>query len=647
MSLPFEELKAIDIVRFLQSRGVDLKQKGRKFKACCPLPGHDEKEPSFTVSPEHGTWKCFGCGKHGDAVDFEALVKGMDNVAAAKAVADWAGVKLPDHAPVDPKAAEEARKKREFIASLYACLAAAAEYYAKALKAEDAPHPGPARARRYIEERGLSSAIDSFGLGYAPGTDGLIKWLEGKGFARKIRLSAGLTYERDGKELQYFRDRLVIPIEDAGGRVVSFTARTLDPEAEPFGMVQPKYLNGPTTPIFKKSEILFALSKAQRDIRETGRAVIVEGHMDAIALHLTGYFTNSVACQGTAFTVEHAKALVAAGCTDAVIVPDGDGKMPLDKVLDVCLEAALPVRYVKLPSNQKLADGKVKKWDPDAVLKLGAGAEDWLYPEKEGDPVKDGLTWLDDAVNNGPDLALYLIQGVAKATAVGRTQVSALRDQVQPILARLDSAGREWLIPGIANAFGVKEKVVREACGLAFPSKKKISSRTLSRLLSRLYLWKRKGRAAARRLIFNKMQIFRFPRTCFARMWATPAALRTTLGKTFSTAKRKKSGLCGQGKIGRKTIVTASSARPWIYICTFSGRPSIRRPRPAKSFCGNGRRRPSAATSLTGQFRRRGLCCPWTEANGMFTGICFASETELLISKPGSLCPTTAALKCG
>jgi len=601
MPLPFEELKkTVDIVRFLQSRGVELKQAGGKFKACCPL--HGEKKPSFTASPEFGTWKCFGCGKYGDAVDFELWKKGVDpdkaakqeKFEAAKAVADWAGVKLPEQAPVDPKAAEEARKKREVIASLYACLAAAAEYYAKALKKEDGSHSGPAKARRYIEERGLLAAVDSFGLGYAPGTNGFFDWMEGKGFTREIRLAAGLTYERGWKELQYFRDRLVIPITDAAGRVVSFVARSLD--TDPDADAGPKYLNGPTTPVFKKSEVLFAFSKAQKDIRDTGRAVIVEGHMDAIALHITGYFTNSVACQGTAFTVGHAKALVAAGCTDAVLVPDGDGKMPLAKTLDACLEASLPVRYVKLPPNKKLPNGEELKWDPDAVLKLGAGAEDWLYPEKDGCPVIDGLTWLDNAVNNGPDLALYIIQGVAKSTAVGRTQVSALTDHVQPILSRLDSAGREWLIPNVAKAFGVKEKVVREACGLAFPGKKKVYSPTLLRLRRRLPRWKRGDRTSAGRRFFSRRQAFRFLQTCCARMWATPAALHTTMGKTFFIAKKKKSGLCGQGKIGRKTILTAWCARPWIYICTFSGRPGIQRPRPAKSFCGNGRRRLNAAT---------------------------------------------------
>ncbi|GAA2441337.1 DNA primase [Streptomyces macrosporus] len=267
---------------------------GGNLKGLCPF--HDEKSPSFHVSPSKGLYHCFGCQAGGDTLDFVMKVDHLSFSEAVERLASQAGITLRyeegGYAP--------GRQQGERIRLVQAHKAAAAFY------AERLDSPEAEIGRRFLAERGFDQeAAAHFGVGYAPaGWDHLTRFLRGKGFSDKELILAGLAQEsRNGRPIDRFRGRLMWPIRDITGEVVGFGARKLREDDN-----GPKYLNTPETAIYRKSQVLYGIDLAKREIAKTGRAVVVEGYTDVMACHLAGV-TSAIATCGTAFGGEHVKIL--------------------------------------------------------------------------------------------------------------------------------------------------------------------------------------------------------------------------------------------------------------------------------------------------------------------------------------------------
>lgn len=300
-----EEIKDRLPIEDLVGRYVDLKRSGASYKGLCPF--HQEKTPSFYVSPARRSYHCFGCSRGGDALSFVMEMERLSFPEALKQLAAQTGVTLPQHDNAKPS----------LKGSLYEANQAAAAFFRAALDTGAGK-----RARDYLDERGFGvEAIEQFDIGYAPDSwDTLLRHLHGAGFDDRTLLAAGLIRQDDsGRTRDGFRNRLMFPIRDAGGRVVGFGGRIL-------GEGQPKYLNSPQTEVFDKSSVLFGIHRAQDAIRQAGKAVLVEGYLDAVRAQVSGYLY-TVASLGTAVTTQQLTAL--SRLTETVIValdPDPAGQ---------------------------------------------------------------------------------------------------------------------------------------------------------------------------------------------------------------------------------------------------------------------------------------------------------------------------------
>ena len=377
-----EDVKArLDIVDVI-GQYVQLQKAGRAFKAACPF--HSEKTPSFIVSPERQSWHCFGaCGTGGDVISFVMKREGMEFPEALRVLADRAGVRLPERRVTD-----EQHRARE---RLYAANEAAVRWFQSLLQADAGK-----QAREYLERREVDAATaESFQLGYsAPAWEAAREHLREQGITDREMLAAGLLVEGEaGSVYDRFRGRLMFPIWDAKGRVIGFGARALDDTL-------PKYINTSQTSLFDKGGMLYALHRAEPGIRKEGRAVIVEGYMDAIAAHRRG-FDNVVAQMGTALTERQVR-LVKKLTSEIVLALDADaaGSLAAVRGHDVVREAlsdaddAVPVvSWRGLVSYQQTTAVDVKiavlpeGSDPDDVIR--ADAEMWRTLIVSAKPVLD------------------------------------------------------------------------------------------------------------------------------------------------------------------------------------------------------------------------------------------------------------------
>ena len=288
-----DEIKSrIDIVD-LVGETVKLRRAGKNYSGLCPF--HNEKTPSFIVSPDRQTWHCFGqCGEGGDIFKFVMKKEGWDFKEALHYLADRAGIKLEADHGVKP----EEKDAQEHLRTL---LDEAVTFYRHHLST-----PAGKFALGYIHEKRhlTDDTIETFGLGYAPdGWDATLRQFNEKGYSNQELLEAGLVSQRDsGEFIDRFRNRLMIPIRDETGRMTGFGARILDPNDVP------KFINSPETPLFSKSRLLYGLDRARKPIRSTNRAVIVEGYLDVIALHQAG-FENVVSPMGTSITEDQLRLL--------------------------------------------------------------------------------------------------------------------------------------------------------------------------------------------------------------------------------------------------------------------------------------------------------------------------------------------------
>ena len=278
-----DELRARTTLSSLIGRTVKLQKAGREYKAPCPF--HKEKTPSFYVNDEKGFYHCFGCSAHGDAIRWLTDARGLPFMDAVEELADAAGIEVP--AP-DPRA----QAKAERAAGLYDVVEAAQRWFVEQLSGIEG-----AEARAYLERRGVTEAtIRKFGFGFAPDARGRLKAAL-KQYGNDSLVEAGLLIQPEGEEREpydRFRGRLTFPIRDRRGRVIAFSARII-------GSGEPKYLNSPDTPLFDKGRSLFNIDKAAPASRQAGRAIIVEGQMDVIALDQAG-IAEAVAPLGTALT---------------------------------------------------------------------------------------------------------------------------------------------------------------------------------------------------------------------------------------------------------------------------------------------------------------------------------------------------------
>ncbi|MGQ0657132.1 MAG: DNA primase [Chromatiales bacterium] len=342
-------LARVDIVDVIDER-VPLKKAGKNYQARCPF--HEERTPSFSVSPDKQFYYCFGCGASGSAIGFLMEYERVDFIEAVHELAARAGLTVPMEGSAPAKAADFGR--------LYTLLEQVQQYYSRQLK----DHPEAERVKAYLKGRGLDGRTAAvFRLGYAPaGWDNLLRALGDTSEATHDLEASGMLVLKDGGgHYDRFRDRIMFPIQDQRGRVVGFGGRIIDSG-------EPKYLNSPETPIFHKGRELYGLYHARKANRQLQRLLVVEGYMDVIALHQHGV-TRAVATLGTATTGEHLERLFRV-TPEVVFCFDGDeaGRKAAWRALETALPLLRGGRYV---SFLFVAAGE----DPDTLVrKEGASA---------------------------------------------------------------------------------------------------------------------------------------------------------------------------------------------------------------------------------------------------------------------------------
>ncbi len=352
-----EELLArSDIVELIERR-VPLKRAGSEFQACCPF--HDEKTPSFTVSPKKQFYHCFGCGAHGSAISFLMQYEGLEFLDAIEELAHAAGLEVPTSGGQQPRP----------DTGLYDMLAACSRFYCEALKR----HP---TAIEYLQGRGLSGEITrDFEIGYAPpGWDAVIKELATDDKKLSQLKQVGMLSEGKSGSYDKFRDRIMFPIHDRRGRVIAFGGRALSDDG-------PKYLNSPETPLYHKSRELYGLYLARQRAGRLDDIIVVEGYMDVVALAQFG-FRNVVATSGTATTDSQVEILFRAADT-VVFCFDGDkaGRKAAWRALEATLprlREGLQAKFLFLPEGE----------DPDSAVRAH-GREEFAQQIENAHPLSE------------------------------------------------------------------------------------------------------------------------------------------------------------------------------------------------------------------------------------------------------------------
>ena len=334
-----DELAARNPIEEVVGQYVNLKRSGSNLFGLCPF--HGEKTPSFSVAPDKGIYYCFGCHKGGGVINFEMEIEGLSYPDAVRALAQRVGMEVPDD--------EEYQSRYRKQERLWALAKEAARFFVTQLYA-----PTGAEGLRYAQSRGMSKGtLTRFGIGFAPDSwDSLCKAMRAKGYTDEELKDAGLVSvsQKNGNIFDRFRNRLMFPIIDVRGNVIGFGGRVMDNST-------PKYLNSPETEIFNKRKNLFALNIAKKT--KLGYLILVEGYMDAIALHQYG-FDCAVASLGTSLTEEHA-VLLSRYTEQVVLIYDGDeaGQNATRRAIPMLEKAGLQVKVLQM------RDAK----DPDEFLK--------------------------------------------------------------------------------------------------------------------------------------------------------------------------------------------------------------------------------------------------------------------------------------
>ncbi|GIW42132.1 MAG: DNA primase [Candidatus Binatia bacterium] len=405
-----ERVSIVEVV----SQYVSLKRSGQNFVGLCPF--HEEKTPSFTVREEKGLFHCFGCGAGGSVFQFLMRAEGVTFPESVRLLAARAGVRLPE-------AGGPGGSAREREALLRANAWALGKFRGALEGAEGK------EAREYLEARGVArETVSRFRLGYAPaGGEFLVRELAGRERSLEVACRAGLVGRREGGGYyDRFRRRLMFPIEDARGAVCGFGGRVL-------GEGMPKYLNSPETAVFRKAQLLYGLLQAREAIRKEGRALVVEGYMDVLAVSQSG-MENVVATLGTALGPSHLRRLSRLA-TDIVLLFDGDeaGREAAERAFSVCAEAGVWVRVGFLPGGE----------DPDSLVRARG-------PES--------LRAVVDSARDVADLFFERLRLEAGASFGARARAA---ERVASLVAAVrNPLGRELLLRRAAECLGVSEEAL-------------------------------------------------------------------------------------------------------------------------------------------------------------------------------------------
>ena len=331
-----------------------LNRRGANFWACCPL--HNEKTPSFSIKQDGQFFKCFGCGESGNVITLVMKMENVDFLSAVEILCKNCGMQMPTASDND----EVQRKKKERD-RIYQILKASTEFYHNNL----IKNPNSLQAQ-YLKKRGISGEmIEKFQIGASLNYDDLIKHLTSLGFKIEDMILAGVAGKNDnGQAYDFYGTRLLFPIFNGFGDVVAYSGRSVDENS-----IRAKYKNTPQTPVFNKSEILFAYNFV-RDLKKQhmlDTIIIVEGHIDVISCHQIG-ITNTIGCMGTALTTLHAKKIKQL-VDNVILCLDGDnaGSMATYKAIDTLKEVGLNIKVVRL-NKAKDPDEFIKKFGKDAFL---------------------------------------------------------------------------------------------------------------------------------------------------------------------------------------------------------------------------------------------------------------------------------------
>ncbi len=437
-----EVRRLVDVVALIGAK-VMLRKSGASYVGCCPF--HEERQGSFHVYPDDKRFVCYGCGARGDVFEFLQRLEGRPFPAVLRELGAGVGVAVPRARR--PVSAAEERSRSERAGLLAACEAAASHWQECLWAAEGE------LARQYLASRGIREEVArGFRLGYALG-----EWhdaeraLAAAKITTTIQHVAGILAVRQepgktGRHYDRFRQRIVFPIEDAGGRVIGFGGRAIG------NVAGPKYLNGPETPVYKKARALYGLHRARDGIRRTGKAILVEGYFDVLALHQAG-IGMAVACGGTAFTTEQLELLMANGCRELVLLFDGD-----EAGAGAPARAARAILGSGLTTSVAQLSAALPGSDPDAfVLRFGkASVEEVLAGAR---PLTEFL--MDDAIRRhagglGPQapmehkllalreltpLVLAAPEGLARST-FERAVARRLDIDIGPLRLEVKRAGR-------------------------------------------------------------------------------------------------------------------------------------------------------------------------------------------------------------
>lgn len=424
-----EEVRlAADVVDVVGKR-VRLTKKGKDFWGLCPF--HGDSDPSFKVDRGRGTWHCFGCSEGGSVFTFVMKDEGLSFPEAVRELANRYGVELPA-----PKLTPDQRRKMEVRDRLLRVLQMAGKFFVQQLNS-----PSGRGAKNYLRERrGLDEdTVRAFGLGFAPDAwEALGRVLADQQVPEDLVVEAGLAIRRDKGRGAYdrFRGRVMFPIRDATGKLVSFGGRIM-------GDGEPKYMNGPESPVFSKSRTLYNLDQARPAMRKKDRALVVEGYFDVITCAAHG-FSETVAPMGTALTAQQVRRLKGQAA-EAVLVFDGDsaGLRAATRSLPVFLAEAMPARVLLLPQGE----------DPDTFLR-DQGSEAFEQAVAKARPLVEMV--LDSILEQG-DLA----------TPEGKSRVAA---EAGGVLKSISDQVTRWLyLQRLAGKLGVPPQVMASQLGLPLP----------------------------------------------------------------------------------------------------------------------------------------------------------------------------------
>ena len=408
------EIKYRNDIESVISQYVNLRRRGKNLVGLCPF--HNEKTPSFTVYPENGSFYCFGCGAGGDVITFISLIENLDYMEAVKLLADRSGITIPEDSGYD-------NSMQELKNRIYEINRETARFYYSYLMSE-----GGKWALDYLKGRGLTEAtIKRFGLGAAPDSwDSLLKYLKSKGFSIADMVQANVISQSSrGTYFDRFRNRVMFPIFNLRGNCIAFSGRARPGDDK----AQGKYVNTQDTPVYKKSQHLFALNFAKADCAD--RVILVEGNMDVISLHQAG-FTNAVAALGTAFGEEQVK-LLSRYTKEIVVTLDADeaGQKAVRRTIETLKDSGIRIRVLVIP------DGK----DPDEFIKKNGAAR--------------FRALLDGAVSDIEYKLLMAADGIDVQADAGRLQY--LKRATEILSATTDTLTVDLYAGRLAEKYGVSK----------------------------------------------------------------------------------------------------------------------------------------------------------------------------------------------